>query len=67
MGAVADPQLRAELEPDLDQGMQSRAGKLMTALRRLLNGEREADALCDELDPDSAMIVLAILAQLRTT
>jgi len=65
--AVAAPQRRAELEPDLEQLVQNGWGKLVAALRRLLDGERDADALCDELDSEAAMIVLAILAQLRTT
>ena len=35
--------------------------KLAAVLDRILAGERDADALCENLDPDPAMIVEAIL------
>lgn len=57
VAAVQEPPLRAQLESVLEK----RTGKLVAALRRLLDGERDEDALCDELDLQDAMIVLAIL------
>ena len=34
----------------------------LAAIRRILAGERDADALCESLDPEDSMIVEAILA-----
>lgn len=35
--------------------------RLVAAIRRILAGERDPDALCAELDPEDSMIVEAIL------
>lgn len=38
--------------------------KLVAALRRILAGERDADALCEALDLEDSMIIETILAGL---
>jgi cell division septum initiation protein DivIVA len=55
---------REELEkllPDLERGGWTR---LVAAIRRLLDGERDPEVLCDGLDFEDSMIIEAILAAL---
>lgn len=59
--AVADPQRHAELEPELEIWRQNGWSKLVAAIRRLLAGERDEDALCEGLSLEASMIILAIL------
>lgn len=58
--AVNDPELRQLLEAEMDNAHISRHN-FVTAIRRVLNGERDEDVLCKELDVDDSMIIYAIL------
>ena len=56
--AAVDPTARAVVEPVLAT---ERWPSLVGALRRILDGERDADALCASLDREESMIVTAVL------
>ncbi len=59
--AVQDTEERQKLERALP-GMEQRGWtKLVAAIRRVLAGERDADALCENLDLEDSMIVETIL------
>ncbi len=64
VAAVADPAQAPALDQALTQRAQHGWTRLVAAIRRLLAGERDADALCAELDPEDAMIVETILQAL---
>ena len=62
--AVQDPAHRAQLEHALPGMEQHGWTKLVAALRRILAGERDADALCEALDLEDSMIIETILTGL---
>ncbi len=62
--AVQEPGHHQELEEAL-LGLERRGWTdLVAAIRRILAGERDADALCANLDPEDSLIIDAILAGL---
>ncbi|MDQ3814914.1 MAG: tetratricopeptide repeat protein, partial [Armatimonadota bacterium] len=68
VAAAAQPQQRAELEPAL-AGLEQRGfTNLVAAIRRIWDGERDAEALCEPpgapLDREDSLIVETILAKL---
>ncbi|HBF34875.1 TPA: hypothetical protein DDW35_09980 [Candidatus Sumerlaeota bacterium] len=64
IASVQEPKIRQELEQALS-GLEERGWtNLVAAIRRILAGERDADALCDKLDLEDSMIVEAILSGL---
>ncbi len=62
--AVQKPELREQTEPLLKMIQEQGQDKLATAIRRIFDGERDEDVLCEELDYDDASIIIAILAGL---
>jgi Tetratricopeptide repeat len=60
--AVDQPELRSQLDPVLQQREQHGWNNLVASLRRILDGERSADALVDALDEEDTLIVGTILA-----
>ncbi|MBV5347882.1 tetratricopeptide repeat protein [bacterium] len=63
--SVARPQHRAGLEQALESGIERGLANRVAAIRRILDGERDADALCEPLDREDALIVQTILEGLR--
>jgi tetratricopeptide (TPR) repeat protein len=63
VAAVEDAAVREQLEPVLVQSVENGAGQLVAAIRRVLAGEREIEALWDDLDVDDSMIIAAILGR----
>jgi tetratricopeptide (TPR) repeat protein len=61
VAAVGDAAAREQLEPELVWGVENGGGQLVTAIRRVLAGEREVETLWDDLDADDSMIIAAIL------
>jgi tetratricopeptide (TPR) repeat protein len=61
VAASHDPALRPAFESRFHQLGSAGWTKLVAALRRILAGERDADALCEDLDLEDSMIVEAIL------
>ena len=62
---VARPEQRAALEQVLEPMILHGWGNLVAAIRRILDGGRDADALCEPLDREDALIVQTILEGLR--
>jgi tetratricopeptide (TPR) repeat protein len=60
--AINQPELRSQLDPVLRQMEQHGWSNLVASVRRILDGERSADALLDGLDEEDALIVGTILA-----
>jgi tetratricopeptide (TPR) repeat protein len=61
VAAVGDAAAREQLEPELVQRVENGWGQLVAAIRRVLAGEREVEALWDDLDLDDSMIIAAVL------
>jgi tetratricopeptide (TPR) repeat protein len=61
VAAVEDAAARAQLEAVLVQKVENGWGQLVAAIRRVLAGEREVEALWDDLDADDSMVIAAIL------
>lgn len=62
--AAADPSLRPQVDAQLE-GMISRGwSQLVAALRRPLDGERDEDTLCADLDSEDSLIVTTVLRAL---
>jgi hypothetical protein len=62
VAAVAHSYLRPPLEVFLERPTNIRdRGPLVAAIRCVLDGERDADALCEALDQEDALIVQVIL------
>jgi tetratricopeptide (TPR) repeat protein len=59
--AVGDEAAREQLEPKLVQLVEIGRGQMVAAIRQVLAGEREVEALWDDLDLDDSMIIAAIL------
>lgn len=62
--AVENHERRQSLEEELAGQEQRGLKNLVAAVRRILDGERDADTLCLDLGPDDSMIVETILAGL---
>lgn len=63
--AVDDAEVRQQLE-DYMQKVYRQWQNLITAIRRILDGERDEDILCEGLGDMSSQIVLAILNQVKS-
>lgn len=62
VAAVGEPELRPQLDPGLQQMEQHGWGNLVARVRRILDGERGADALLGGLDEENTLIIGTILA-----
>jgi tetratricopeptide (TPR) repeat protein len=62
VAAVNQPELRPQLDPVLQQMEQNGWSNLVACIRRILDGERSADAALGGLDEEDALIVGTILA-----
>ncbi len=62
--AVEDREHRQPLEEALSRMEQHNSTDVVAALRRILEGERDADTLCADLDSEDSMIIETILAGL---
>ena len=60
VAVVADPARRGALEAEL-AGAPEDWGKLVAAIRRILDGERDEEAICEGLDWEMWMIAHTIL------
>ncbi len=58
---VNEPKHRSDLEKGLTQIAEHGWGNLVTAIRRILDGERDEEVLCEPLNSEEATIVNAIL------
>lgn len=67
VAAVADQTAAEELEPLFTKCSEKGWQQLVTAIRRILAGERSIEALWDDLDADDSMIIQAIIDRLNTT
>jgi hypothetical protein len=56
------PEYRAELEVYLQTGSQPECSTVLTAIRRILDGERAEVGLCGSLNEEETMIVQTILS-----
>jgi tetratricopeptide (TPR) repeat protein len=61
VAAVADPSMRPALEQALARRLEHGWTKLVETLRRILDGERDEDALCEPLDFEDSAIVGPVL------
>jgi tetratricopeptide (TPR) repeat protein len=59
--AVADPSQRPALEQAIAKMVEHGWTKLVEALRRILDGERDEDALCETLDFEDSVLAAAVL------
>jgi tetratricopeptide (TPR) repeat protein len=62
VAAVNQPELRPQLDPVLQQMEQNGWSNLVACIRRILDGERSADAALGGLDEEDTLIVGTILA-----
>jgi hypothetical protein len=62
VATVAAPEYRMELETYLQTGSQPECGAVLTAIRRILNGERAEDGLYEALNEEESLIVRLILS-----
>ncbi|MCP4699661.1 MAG: tetratricopeptide repeat protein [Gammaproteobacteria bacterium] len=58
---VKEPEQRPDLEEGLTQMAEQGWGDLATAIRRILDGERDEEVLCEPLDGEDAAIITTIL------
>jgi hypothetical protein len=65
IAATAQPQLRSQLDSVLEQMRHNGWDNLVGAVRRILEGERNADALAAGLDDEDSLIIHAILTGLN--
>jgi hypothetical protein len=63
VAAVGDAAAREQLESELFRQVAPIWGQLVAAIWRVLAGEREVEALWDDLDLDDSMIIAAILGR----
>ena len=61
MAATTDPEVRQQLEPELEGIEQRGFGDLVAAIRQILAGERDEERLCGTLDLEDSMVVMAML------
>ncbi len=59
--ATGNEEVKTQLLAELEEAAQSGESNLVSALRRILEGERDEATLVDPLDFDDSMIVMAIL------
>jgi len=64
--AVADPAVREQLEPVLENMISRGWQNLIAAIRQILDGERDEDILCERLNSMEYLIILAILGQVKS-
>lgn len=64
MLATKEPEHREVLEEQLDGSEQHGWAKLVAAIRSVVSGDRDADALCAALDAEDSMIIETIVAAL---
>ena len=62
VATAAAPEYRLELEAYLQTGSQPECGAVLTAIRRILDGERVEDGLCEALNEEEALIIRLILS-----
>ena len=62
VATAAAPEYRLELEAYLQTGSQPECSAVLTAIRRILDGERVEDGLCRTLNEEEAMIIRLILS-----
>ena len=61
VATVANPAQRSSLKAELEEEAKHSAGNLVAALRQILDGERDEEALCERLYYKSWMLIHAIL------
>jgi tetratricopeptide (TPR) repeat protein len=61
VAGVDDAEARQQLEPVLEESVKKGLGNFVTAIHRILDGERDAEVLCELLDYEEAPIINAIL------
>ena len=61
VAAVVDPSKQPALDEVLAKRVEQGWTKLVVAIRLILDGERDEDALCDPLDSEDSVIVAAVL------
>ncbi|MGK7956454.1 MAG: CHAT domain-containing protein [Crocosphaera sp.] len=59
--ATQDTEVREQLETDFNDLQQRGYTALVSAIRLFLNGERDEDIICDGLDLEDSMIMIAII------
>ena len=62
--AIDNPEARSALEEDLKEGRDRDLENLVGAINQILEGARDEDVLCKNLDLNDSMIVMEILRQL---
>jgi hypothetical protein len=63
--ALENAEVRQQLEAAFEDAIQQGFGNLVSAIQRIINGERDEAALWEGLDDEDAMIVSAILQGIR--
>ncbi len=64
VATINQPELRGQLESMLQQREKKGWSKLAATIRRILDGERDCDSLCEDLDLTDSVIVNNILQQI---
>ena len=62
VATAIEPEYRAELEAYLQTGSQPECDAVLTAIRRILDGERVEHGLCEALNEEEALIIRLILS-----
>jgi hypothetical protein len=65
VASIDEPEVRSRLDPVLQQMERNGWSNLIASVRRILDGERSADALLDDLDEEDTLIVGTILAAIE--
>jgi hypothetical protein len=66
VAAGNQPELRSQLDPVLEEMQRHGWGSLVASLRRIVDGERSANALLDGLDEEDTLIISAVLIGLES-
>ncbi|MDM8554909.1 tetratricopeptide repeat protein [Desulfococcaceae bacterium HSG7] len=64
VAAVKQPEIREQLKPILEEKEKSGGKNLIAAIRKIWDGERDEDVLCEPLDLEDSMIISTVLAEL---
>jgi hypothetical protein len=64
VAAVKDKTAQEQLEPRLTKWVENGWGPIVTAIRRVLAGERDVEVLWDDLNLDDSMIIDEILRRI---
>jgi len=64
VATINQPKLRGQLESMLQQREKKGWSKLVATIRRILNGEKDCDSLCENLDFTDSVIVHNIMQQI---